>query len=274
MGDAALFVRNAAAAQVSTAKRRDLAELRERLRAGGVDWVDSRGLRLTGAVRADVERGATNDEGRAMAMVPTASRRTSCAPSSSASSAWKKKRQAIADDIKEIYAEAKGNGFDTKVLRQIVRIRKQDHAERMEQEALLELYMAALGMQPAPKDDEEASPRADRSCSWAGDRRNQFGGRSMSGGHGPAPGPRADSRRRSLIAASAWSGAGCGGRTRSRSGSRSSTQWSGWPRSRSSAQLRAPSRRRTRLRSAIATRNAGTFWGAMVKVISIRIGPL
>jgi uncharacterized protein (UPF0335 family) len=64
-------------------------------------------------------------------------------------------KAAIADDIKEIYAEAKGNGFDTKVLRQIIRIRKQDAAERMEQEALLELYMAALGMQAAPKDDDE-----------------------------------------------------------------------------------------------------------------------
>jgi uncharacterized protein (UPF0335 family) len=63
-------------------------------------------------------------------------------------------KKAIADDIKEIFAEAKGNGFDTKVLRQIVRIRKQDHAERMEQEALLELYMAALGMAAAPPDDE------------------------------------------------------------------------------------------------------------------------
>ena len=63
-------------------------------------------------------------------------------------------KKAIADDIKEIYAEAKGNGFDTKVLRQIVRIRKQDHAERMEQEALLELYMAALGMQAAPGNDD------------------------------------------------------------------------------------------------------------------------
>ncbi len=63
-------------------------------------------------------------------------------------------KQAISDDIKEIYAEAKGNGFDVKVLRQIVRIRKQDHNERMEQEALLDLYMAALGMQQAPKEDE------------------------------------------------------------------------------------------------------------------------
>jgi uncharacterized protein (UPF0335 family) len=63
-------------------------------------------------------------------------------------------KKAIADDIKEIYAEAKGNGFDTKVLRQIVRIRKQDHAERMEQEALLELYMTALGMSTAPANDD------------------------------------------------------------------------------------------------------------------------
>ena len=64
-------------------------------------------------------------------------------------------KQAIAGDIKEVYAEAKGNGFDTKVLRTIIRIRKQDHAERMEQEALLELYMSALGMAAAPTEDEE-----------------------------------------------------------------------------------------------------------------------
>ena len=55
-------------------------------------------------------------------------------------------KQAIADDIKEVYAEAKGNGYDTKTLRAVVRIRKQDSAERQEQEALLDLYLAALGM--------------------------------------------------------------------------------------------------------------------------------
>ena len=64
-------------------------------------------------------------------------------------------KKAIADDIKEIYAEAKGNGFDTKVLRQVIRIRKQDRNERLEQEAILELYMAALGMSFAPREDEE-----------------------------------------------------------------------------------------------------------------------
>jgi uncharacterized protein (UPF0335 family) len=62
-------------------------------------------------------------------------------------------KKAIADDIKEIYAEAKGNGFDTKVLRQIIRIRKQDHQERMEQEAILDLYMSALGMHAIPREE-------------------------------------------------------------------------------------------------------------------------
>lgn len=63
-------------------------------------------------------------------------------------------KKAIADDIKEVYAEAKGSGFDTKVMRQIVRIRKQDHNERAEQEAILDLYMHALGMADAGSQSE------------------------------------------------------------------------------------------------------------------------
>lgn len=55
-------------------------------------------------------------------------------------------KKAIGDDIKDIYAEAKGNGFDVKALRTIIRIRKQDANERAEQEAIVELYMHALGM--------------------------------------------------------------------------------------------------------------------------------
>jgi uncharacterized protein (UPF0335 family) len=55
-------------------------------------------------------------------------------------------KKALADDIKEVYAEMKGRGFDVKVIRQIIRIRKQDHAERKEMEAILELYMTALNM--------------------------------------------------------------------------------------------------------------------------------
>lgn len=60
-------------------------------------------------------------------------------------------KSAIAEDIKEIYAEAKGNGFDTKILRKIVTIRKMDANERAEQIALLELYMSALGMVEVPE---------------------------------------------------------------------------------------------------------------------------
>lgn len=54
-------------------------------------------------------------------------------------------KKALADDIKEVYAEAKANGYDTKVLRKVVSIRKQDRNERAEQEALLDLYLGALG---------------------------------------------------------------------------------------------------------------------------------
>ena len=55
-------------------------------------------------------------------------------------------KKGIADDIRDVYAEAKGNGFDVKALRTIVRLRKQDTDERKEQEAILETYMHALGM--------------------------------------------------------------------------------------------------------------------------------
>ena len=55
-------------------------------------------------------------------------------------------KKAIADDIKDVYAEAKGNGFDVKALRTIVRMRKQDADERREHETILETYMQALGM--------------------------------------------------------------------------------------------------------------------------------
>jgi uncharacterized protein (UPF0335 family) len=58
-------------------------------------------------------------------------------------------KAALSEDIKEVYAEAKGNGFDTKILRTVVRLRKQDSSERAEQEALLDLYLHALGMTTA-----------------------------------------------------------------------------------------------------------------------------
>jgi len=54
-------------------------------------------------------------------------------------------RAAVAGDLKEVYAEAKGEGFDTKILRKVVRLRKADAAKRQEEEALIELYVAAIG---------------------------------------------------------------------------------------------------------------------------------
>src|SRR3546814_15327956 len=55
-------------------------------------------------------------------------------------------KKALADDIKEVYAEAKAHGFDVKILRQVIRLRKLDRAELAEQESLLQVYMDALGM--------------------------------------------------------------------------------------------------------------------------------
>jgi uncharacterized protein (UPF0335 family) len=57
-------------------------------------------------------------------------------------------KRTLAEDIKEVYAEAKGTGFDTKIIRQIIRIRKRDQDELDEEESLLEVYMRALGMLP------------------------------------------------------------------------------------------------------------------------------
>ncbi|HWV51972.1 DUF2312 domain-containing protein [Pseudorhodoplanes sp.] len=55
-------------------------------------------------------------------------------------------KKAISDDIRDVYGEAKGNGFDVKALRQIIRLRKIEPTEREEQDAILETYMHALGM--------------------------------------------------------------------------------------------------------------------------------
>ena len=55
-------------------------------------------------------------------------------------------KRTIGDDIKEVYAEMKANGFDTKCVRTIIRLRRKDQAERQEEEAILDLYKAALGM--------------------------------------------------------------------------------------------------------------------------------
>lgn len=55
-------------------------------------------------------------------------------------------KRAISDDVKEVYAEARGTGFDAKMIRKVVALRKQDRAKRQEEEAILGLYLSALGM--------------------------------------------------------------------------------------------------------------------------------
>ena len=58
-------------------------------------------------------------------------------------------RRALGNDIKEVYAEARGNGFDPKIMRQVIRLRRMDKDDLDEQETLLDVYRRALGMLPA-----------------------------------------------------------------------------------------------------------------------------
>ena len=62
-------------------------------------------------------------------------------------------KAGIMADLKEVYAEAKGNGFDTKILRKVIALRKRDLAERQEEETILDLYLQALGMKPGGAED-------------------------------------------------------------------------------------------------------------------------
>ena len=55
-------------------------------------------------------------------------------------------KRALAEDIKDVYAEAKGTGYDVKIMRKIVSMRRQDHHKRKEEEEILDLYLSALGM--------------------------------------------------------------------------------------------------------------------------------
>lgn len=65
-------------------------------------------------------------------------------------------KTAIASDIKDIFAEAKGNGYDVKTLRKVISLRKKDAAEREEEEYLLDTYRRALGMIPDFEEEEAA----------------------------------------------------------------------------------------------------------------------
>ena len=54
-------------------------------------------------------------------------------------------KRTLAEDIKEVYAEAKGNGFDVKIMRKVISLRRMDRDKRIEEETILELYLSALG---------------------------------------------------------------------------------------------------------------------------------
>jgi uncharacterized protein (UPF0335 family) len=66
-------------------------------------------------------------------------------------------RRTLAGDIREVYAEAKGNGFDAKTMRQIIRLRRLDKDDRDEEETLLDIYKRALGMLPAGEAESAAA---------------------------------------------------------------------------------------------------------------------
>lgn len=69
-------------------------------------------------------------------------------------------KAALAGDLREVYAEAKGNGFDVKALRAVVRLRKKDENERREEEMILDTYLHALGMDDVAAEAAESSEAA------------------------------------------------------------------------------------------------------------------
>lgn len=66
-------------------------------------------------------------------------------------------KQDIADNIRDAFAEAKGNGFDVKIMRQVIKLRKVDAAKRQEQDYILDTYLHALGMLPDSEEDRDAA---------------------------------------------------------------------------------------------------------------------
>jgi uncharacterized protein (UPF0335 family) len=70
-------------------------------------------------------------------------------------------KKALQEDIKEVYSESKGSGFDVRILRKIISIRKRDKDDLDEEEALLDVYMRALGMKPNFKNDEAETRAAE-----------------------------------------------------------------------------------------------------------------
>ena len=70
-------------------------------------------------------------------------------------------RAALGADVKEVYSEAKGTGFDTKIMRQVIRLRKLDKADFQEQEAMLDLYLTAVGMRDDSGDVDDSKDNDD-----------------------------------------------------------------------------------------------------------------
>jgi uncharacterized protein (UPF0335 family) len=98
-------------------------------------------------------------------------------------------KKTISGDIKEVYAEAKANGFDTKILRLLVRLRKKEAAEREEEQSMLDVYMAAMGMIPG---DAESAEFAELAKGKAGDQAPaettlDLGGGATATVHGTGP---------------------------------------------------------------------------------------
>jgi uncharacterized protein (UPF0335 family) len=69
-------------------------------------------------------------------------------------------KASLAADVREVCAEAKADGYDVKIMRQIIKLRKMDHADRAEQEEILVLYKHALGMEDSPPNSEATSESA------------------------------------------------------------------------------------------------------------------
>lgn len=65
-------------------------------------------------------------------------------------------KKTIADDIKDVYGEAKAMGYDTKIMKKVIALRKKDDQERMEEDLILDTYLQALGMIEAPADQDAA----------------------------------------------------------------------------------------------------------------------
>lgn len=110
-------------------------------------------------------------------------------------------KAAIAADIKDVFSEAKGTGFDPKVMRQILKLRKKTEAEIQEEQALLEIYMAALGMLGDTPLGQAAIRRLTRKPPKPGDDPPSAGGEA--GGSGEPPDDRASSAEAPAAAESA-----------------------------------------------------------------------